>query len=62
VIPGPDESVSFERHIKPLFRQRGRHSMEWAFDLWSYGDVSQQADAILDRLQSASCRATAPGR
>ena len=30
--------------------------------LWSYGDVSQQADAILDRLQPASCRATAPGR
>jgi hypothetical protein len=27
-----------------------------------YGDVSQQTDAILDRLQSASCRATAPGR
>ena len=27
-----------------------------------YGDVSQQADAILDRLQPASCRATAPGR
>ena len=30
--------------------------------LWSYGDVRQQADAILDRLQPASCRATAPGR
>lgn len=31
--------------------------------LWSYGDgVSQQAEAILDRLQPASCRATAPGR
>jgi hypothetical protein len=52
VIPGPDESVSFEQHVKPLFRQRDRQSMEWAFDLWSYGDVGQHADVILDRLQT----------
>ena len=41
------EPVSFETHVKPLFRERDRKSMEFAFDLWSRDDVSQHADAIL---------------
>ena len=45
-----DETVSFETHVKPLFRERDRQSMEFAFDLWSYDDVSEHADAILGRL------------
>jgi hypothetical protein len=28
--------------------------MEFAFDLWSYDDVSQNADAILGRLRNGS--------
>jgi hypothetical protein len=28
--------------------------MEFAFDLWSHDDVSQHADAILDRLQAGT--------
>jgi hypothetical protein len=28
--------------------------MRFAFDLWSYEDVSQQADAILDRLETGT--------
>jgi hypothetical protein len=43
---------SFETEIKPLFREHDRESMERAFDLWSYEDVSQHADAILTRLRA----------
>jgi len=48
------ESPSFEKDIKPLFREGDRRSMEFAFDLWSYDDVSQNADAILGRLRNGS--------
>lgn len=51
---GPAESVGFEAQIKPLFRPRDRASMKWAFDLWSYDDVSKHADKILARLRSGS--------
>jgi hypothetical protein len=44
----------FETGIKPLFREHDRESMERAFDLWSYDDVSQHADAILARLQEGT--------
>ena len=49
-----DEPVSFERDVKPLFRERDRESMEFAFDLWSHDDVTQNADAILDRLKAGT--------
>ena len=45
-----DEPLSFETHVKPLFNERDRQSMEFAFDLWSYDEVSEPADAILARL------------
>jgi hypothetical protein len=48
------EPVSFETHVKPLFRERDRGSMRSHFDLWSHDDVSQHADAILERLQDGS--------
>jgi hypothetical protein len=48
------DSVSFETDVKPLFRERDRQSMHAHFDLWSYEDVSQHADAILDRLQAGT--------
>jgi len=54
VVPGPDETVGFDRHIKPLFRAKDRQSMKFAFDLSSYDDVSQHADDILTRLQQGS--------
>ena len=47
-------SPSFETDIKPLFREGDRRSMEFAFDLWSYDDVVQDADAILGRLRNGS--------
>ena len=42
--------VGFEDDIKPMFREKDRERMEWAFDLWSYEDVKENADAILERL------------
>jgi hypothetical protein len=53
-MPDSTEPVSFETNVKPLFRERDRESMEFAFDLWSLDDVSENADAILDRLKAGS--------
>ena len=49
-----DAQVHFEADIKPLFRARDEQAMKWAFDLYSYEDVSQNADAILAKLRSGS--------
>jgi hypothetical protein len=38
---------SFEADIKPMFREIDRSSMRSRFDLWSYDDVREHADAIL---------------
>jgi len=46
--------VDFEQNIKPLFRERDRESMKFAFDLWSADDVSAHADAILKQLQDGT--------
>lgn len=49
-----DEPISFEQHIKPLFREGDRQSMEWAFDLWSHDEVAQNSDAIMGRLRDGT--------
>ena len=49
-----DQPLSFETDVKPLFRERDRESMDFHFDLWSHDDVSEHADAILDRLAAGS--------
>src|SRR5690242_19424450 len=49
-LPGPDETVSFAAHVKPLFREHDRKSMTFAFDLWSQADVQAHATGILERL------------
>jgi CDGSH-type Zn-finger protein/truncated hemoglobin YjbI len=54
VLPADDEPVGFEKHIKPLFRQRDRQSMKFAFDLWAYEDVNVNAAAILERLNNGT--------
>ena len=46
--------MSFAADIKPLFRQRDRESMEKAFDLWSYDDVREHADAIYQRVENGT--------
>jgi Ferritin-like len=51
---GPDVPLHFEENIKPLFRDRDRDSMRFAFDLWSIDDVSTHADAILERVEAGT--------
>ena len=53
-LPGPDAAVSFEAHVKPLFRARDRQSMVFAFDLWSPADVQAHAADILARLENGT--------
>ena len=53
-LPDPDQPLSFEAHIRPLFRQRDRESMRFAFDLWSGPDVAAHAEAILERLRAGT--------
>jgi hypothetical protein len=45
---------SFERDVRPLFREKDRTSMLRAFDLWSYDDVRAHQDAILRRLSAGT--------
>ena len=53
------ESLSFERHIKGLFRARDRGAMRFAFDLWSVADVRTYAGARSSRaFKQGRCRAT----
>jgi hypothetical protein len=47
-------AISFEQHIRPLFRESDRESMEFAFDLWSHGEVSENSHAILERLRDGT--------
>jgi hypothetical protein len=53
-LSATDEPISFEQHIKPLFREGDRQSMEWAFDLWSHDEVAQNSDAIMGRLRDGT--------
>jgi len=53
-LPAAGEPVRFEQHIKPLFRRYDRQAMSFAFDLWSYDDVSEHAEAILAQLQAGT--------
>ncbi len=48
------EAPSFERDIKPLFRDDDVESMEFAFDLRSYEDVRANAEGIYERLADGS--------
>ena len=44
--------LSFERDIRPLFRDKDRSSMLKAFDLWSFTDVVASQAAILAQVRS----------
>ncbi len=48
------EAPSFERDIRPLFRDEDVEAMEFAFDLRSYGDVRENAEEIHERLADGS--------
>jgi hypothetical protein len=44
--------VGYEKDIKPLFNETDRKHMEFMLDLWSYDDVNDNADAILDSVSN----------
>lgn len=46
--------LSFERDVRPMFRETDRASMLKRFDLWSRGDVRAHQDAILERLRDGT--------
>jgi hypothetical protein len=46
------QSLSFERDIRPLFREKDRNAMLKAFDLWSLADVTAHQDAILTQVRA----------
>ena len=48
------EAPSFERDIRPLFRDEDVEAMEFVFDLRSYDDVRENAEEIYDRLADGS--------
>jgi hypothetical protein len=48
------DAVGFDADIKPLFREGDRRAMLSAFDLWSYADVSEHADAILHAVATGA--------
>jgi len=50
--PGEGGKLSFERDIKPLFRDKDRDAMLSAFDLFDYDDVVERADDIVGTLRS----------
>jgi truncated hemoglobin YjbI len=54
ILPGADESVRFDDHIRPLFRPMDRNSMLFAFDLWKEADVALHRQQILLRLRAGT--------
>jgi hypothetical protein len=48
------DGPSFERDIRPLFRDEDVESMSFAFDLRSYDDVSANAEEIYERIEDGS--------
>jgi len=49
-----DTELSFERDIKPLFRESDRTAMSKAFDLWSLEDVTAHGEAIATQLKNGT--------
>jgi hypothetical protein len=43
-------TVSFANDIKPLFTEVDRDHMGFMFDLWSYNEVKDNANDILDSV------------
>jgi hypothetical protein len=57
-----DGDLSFERDLKPLFRERDRATMLSVadFDLWKRDDVAANSQAILGRLEDGSMPCDSP--
>jgi hypothetical protein len=50
----PEDGPSFAQDIRPLFRATDIETMSFAFDLASYDDVREHAEAIHDRVAEGS--------
>ena len=48
------DAPSFEADVKPMFREQDRTSMRRMFDLWSFDDVTGNAEAIYARVADGS--------
>jgi hypothetical protein len=53
-MPDDAQTATFERDIRPLFRERDRDSMKVLFDLWSYDDVRSNSQRILGVLKDGA--------
>jgi hypothetical protein len=53
---GQQAGISFERDLRPLFRERDRGAMLGVakFDLWKREDVVEHSHGILERLEDGS--------
>ena len=49
-----NEGQRFETQIRPLFREKDRSSMQFAFDLSAYADVKEHAGDILERVANGT--------
>ena len=58
--PDAATTVTFSRDIRPLFREFDIKSMQKAFDLSSYDQVSAKADAILKILEAGKMPCDGP--
>ena len=52
--PGSMAQLSFERDVRPLFREKDRDAMRKAFDLWSLSDVQAHQGAIVEQVRSGA--------
>jgi hypothetical protein len=57
---GEDGALSFERDIRPLFREKDRDSMMAAFHLFDHTDVAENADAIVGSVRSGQMPCDGP--
>ena len=48
------QSPTFAADIRPLFRDSDIEEMSWSFDLASYDEVRDNAEAIYERLSDGS--------
>lgn len=54
------KGLGFRENIRPLFRPEDVEAMSFAFDLTSYEEVCEQAEAIYERLADGSMPCDAP--
>lgn len=54
------DAPSFERDIKPLFRDEDQKAMDFLMDLWDYNDVKDNSEAILQELEAGGMPCDGP--